>query len=70
MRDPDEIPIWADDVTTAEAAAMAGVKPGVVRMWANRQHLTAASRDDQGRPLYRALDVAKAEAVTRRRAGR
>lgn len=70
MRTPAEIDIYADDVTTAEAAALAGVRPVTIRTWRLRGHLAPASYDGKGRPRYRALDVAKAEAATRERARR
>lgn len=57
-------------VTTAEAARHAGVSAAAVRQWASRGHLEATGTDDAGRPLYRLLDVAKAERATRSHARR
>ena len=55
--------------TTAEAADAVGVDPGVIRIWAHRQHLQRAN-GKRGRPLYRAMDVLAAEKATRERARR
>ena len=63
-----------DLLTTKEAAELAGVVPQAVRMWVKRGHLKVATykgreiRDEQGRPRYWRLDVAKAEYATRKRA--
>jgi len=57
-------------VTTAQAAALAGVGPSAVRTWAHRGLLAASGLDERGRPLYRLRDVARAEQTTRRRARR
>lgn len=54
--------------TTAEAAEAVGVDPGVIRIWAHRGHLKRVNRS--GRPIYRAMDVLRAEAATRAKAGR
>ena len=54
--------------TTAEAAQAVGVEPGVIRIWAHRGHLQRVNRT--GRPIYRAMDVLRAEAATRVKAGR
>lgn len=56
--------------TTAQAADAAGVKPGVIRIWAHRGHLERANPDSAGPALYRAIDVVKAEKATRERARR
>lgn len=56
--------------TTNEAAAAAGVKPGVIRIWAHRGHLQRANPEDERVALYRAIDVVKAEKATRERARR
>jgi len=63
--------------TAQEAAEAAGVEPGVIRNWKYRGHLPQA-RTDQGRlitnpagqPLFRAVDVIRAERSTRQRARR
>lgn len=57
-------------VTATEAAAHAGVKAATVRSWASRGHLAASGEDDHGRPLYKLLDVVKAERATRDHARR
>jgi hypothetical protein len=57
-------------LTATQAAGYAGVTRQAIINWRNRGHLTAAGHDPAGRPLYRLLDVAKAEHATRRRARR
>lgn len=56
--------------TTNEAAAAAGVRPGVIRIWAHRGHLQRANEESERVALYRAIDVVKAEKATRERARR
>lgn len=46
-------------LTVPQAAEVAGVKPDRVRKWDRRGHLERAGLNEQGWPLYRALDVAK-----------
>lgn len=70
VRSRDEIEAWDADLTTAEAAEFAGVKPATIRKWVERGHLAPCGRDRRGWPLYAALDVARAEAATRVWAGR
>lgn len=64
-------------LTVAEAAQHCRVKPVTVRLWKHRGHLDVARdvngeeiRDDRGRPLFRLLDVARAEYKTREAARR
>ncbi|GAA1164296.1 DNA-binding transcriptional MerR regulator [Kitasatospora gansuensis] len=57
-------------LTTRQAAALCGVAPGTIRSWASRGLLDRAGLDGRGHPLYRQLDVARAEAATRDHAGR
>lgn len=54
--------------TTAEAAEAAGVTRDVIYQWRRRGKITPVNR--RGWPRYRAMDVLRAEAVTRQRAGR
>jgi hypothetical protein len=53
-----------------QAAEAAHVKANVVHNWRYRGHLEVAKRDHQGRPLFRAIDVIRAEKATRERARR
>lgn len=55
--------------TVAEAAEAAGVTADVIRAWCYRGRLTAAERR-RGRPVFRAIDVIRAEKATRERARR
>ncbi|MGA5819718.1 helix-turn-helix domain-containing protein [Kitasatospora sp. NPDC094028] len=59
-----------DLLTGPEAATLCRVSPTTIRSWRHRGILQPAGLDERGRPLYRQLDVARAEAVTRERAGR
>lgn len=58
--------LWTAD----EAAEAAQVKPNVVHNWRYRGRLAIADRDHNGRPLFRAIDVIRAEKATRERARR
>jgi DNA-binding transcriptional MerR regulator len=57
-------------VSTNDAAAVAGVSVETIRSWRHRELLKPSGLDDKGRPLYRLIDVAKAERATRERARR
>lgn len=66
-------------ISTKDAAYMAGVTLAAISNWrergyvnalGERVHLVPADYDSRGRPLYRWLDVAKAERATRDRARR
>lgn len=64
-------------IPATQAAAYAGVSIAAICKWRDRGHLPVATdengteiRDRRGRPLYRLLDVAKAENATRQRAER
>ncbi|MFE5140333.1 MerR family transcriptional regulator [Streptomyces fagopyri] len=63
--------------TAQEAAEAADVDPNVVRNWKYRGHLKQARDDHErpmtnhlGQPLFRAVDVIRAERATRARARR
>lgn len=56
--------------TVNEAAEAAGVTSNVVHNWRYRGRLQIAGRDRQGRPLFRAIDVIRAEKATREKARR
>jgi hypothetical protein len=58
--------LW--DVKTA--ATHARVHVMTISKWIERGHLVVAERDDRGRPKFHPLDVARAEAKTRKHAGR
>jgi DNA-binding transcriptional MerR regulator len=57
-------------LTTRDAAMHCQVRPVTIRAWVARGHLRAADHTAQGHPLYRLLDVARAEAATRTAARR
>lgn len=57
-------------ITTADASHLAGVSVATIRKWVQRGHLNVDRRDHLGRPLFRWLDVAKAERLTRDHARR
>jgi hypothetical protein len=57
-------------ITSTEAANLACVGVATISKWRDRGHLTPAAYDDRGRPLYRFIDVARAERATRDRARR
>jgi DNA-binding transcriptional MerR regulator len=46
-------------LTRAQAAEVAGVSVERIRTWERRKHLERAGVDENGWPLYRAVDVAK-----------
>lgn len=52
-------------VTTTQAANLAGVRVSAISNWKDRGHLAPAMHDGRGRPLYRWIDVARAERATR-----
>lgn len=61
-------------LSASQAAAYAGRSVQVICNWAARGHLPVAKdargreiRDGRGRPRYRLIDVAKAEAATSQR---
>jgi predicted site-specific integrase-resolvase len=56
-------------LTATQAAHYAGVTVQAIINWRNRGHLCPVAYRN-GRPLYRLLDVAKAELATRARARR
>lgn len=57
-------------LTTTEAANLAGVAVCTFSNWVSRGKLAPAGLDERGRPLYKLIDVAKAERATRDRARR
>lgn len=69
---PDAITSQTFDslISTTDAANLAGVSVAAISNWRDRGHLPVACLDPRGRPLYRWLDVAKAERATRDRARR
>lgn len=62
--------LCSSDISTADAANLAGVSVAAIRKWVQRGYLEVAFRDALGRPRFRWLDVAKAERATRERARR
>lgn len=57
-------------LSTVDASRHAGVTVAAIRKWVQRGHLDVAMRDGRGRPLFRWIDVAKAEYATRASANR
>lgn len=62
-------------ITTTDAANLAGVSVAAISNWRDRGYLTPAAylpavHGKRQRPLYRWIDVAKAEHATRARARR
>ncbi|WNM74338.1 MerR-like helix-turn-helix DNA binding domain protein [Gordonia phage Thimann] len=57
-------------ITTTEAATLCGVSTATVRKWVQRKQLSPSGLDENGRNLFRVIDVAKAERATRQRARR
>ena len=54
-------------VNTTEAAAIAGVSVAAISNWKERGLIEPAGLDNRGKPLYRLIDIAKAERKTRKR---
>lgn len=54
-------------VNTTEAAAIAGVSVAAISNWKDRGLIEPAGLDTRGKPLYRLIDIAKAERKTRKR---
>lgn len=48
-------------LSLADASYHAGVGAETIRKWVRRDHLPVAARDALGRPLFRWIDVARAE---------
>ena len=57
-------------ITTAEAATLCGVTAETIRVWVHRGILSPAGLSEKKRNLYRLIDVAKAERMTRDKARR
>ncbi|MFI6117465.1 MerR family transcriptional regulator [Kitasatospora sp. NPDC051164] len=57
-------------LTGPESARLAGVDPATIRQWKRRGLIQPDGLDDHDRPLYRQMTIARAEAKTRKRAGR
>lgn len=52
-------------VNTTEAANTCGVGKSTVSMWVSRGRLAPSGLDVSGRPLYKLIDVLRAERATR-----
>lgn len=57
-------------VNVRQAALIGRVQPKTIHQWVARGHLAPAGLDDRGHRLFRALDVAVAEAKLRKHARR
>lgn len=63
------IPDTLDDlITTTEAANEIGCTPQAISNWADRGYLKPSGLDEQYRPLYKRIDVLRAERDRRRNA--
>ncbi len=65
VEDMQDVDLFHDELTTAQAAELAGVRPDLIRQWKARGYLSPCSVDRQGRPRFLGIDVAKAEHRTR-----
>jgi hypothetical protein len=65
-----DVPLTEQLMTTATASYCTGVTVAAIRKWVQRGHLEVAARDYRGRPLFRWIDVVRAERSTRSGAGR
>ncbi|MFG3228127.1 MerR family transcriptional regulator [Kitasatospora sp. NPDC048194] len=57
-------------MTPAEGADLCGVTVDTIWQWKRRGLIQPDGLDERGRPLYRQITLARAEAKTRKRAGR
>lgn len=57
-------------ITGAQAATLARVKPGTIRQWVARGHLTRVGLDERGHNLYDPAAVRRTEAKLRAAARR
>lgn len=57
-------------ITAYEAAGLCGVAAATIRHWQREGRIERCGIDQQGRNLYRLLDIAKAERATRKQARR
>ena len=63
------LPESLDDlISTSEAAEACNVTGTAIRNWVTRGYLTPTGLDNDNRPLYKLIDVLRAERDTRRRA--
>lgn len=60
----DGLDLHEDLVDYSTAAKLAGVPETTVRQWKSRHHLEASAMDGR-RPMFRPIDVLRAEAATR-----
>jgi DNA-binding transcriptional MerR regulator len=61
----EHIDLEHDRLTYPEAATVAGVPVTTVRQWKSRHRLDPAGLDQNGRLLFRPIDVLRAEARAR-----
>ena len=57
-------------ISSSEAARLCGVALNTITTWRTRGLIEPSGLDDRGRPLYRFIDIARAERATRDRARR
>ncbi len=61
----EDIDLEEDRVTYPEAAIIAGVRETAVQQWKSRRDLKPVGIGDDGRLLFKPIDVLRAEAKTR-----
>lgn len=57
-------------ISSTRAANLVGVSVETIKKWRQRGHLEMKGLDERGRPMYRWIDVVRAERATRDKAGR
>lgn len=58
-----------DLVDTATAAEQVRVEPATIRKWKQRELIQPSGLTEDGKPMYRLIDVLRAEQKTRQRGG-
>lgn len=64
----DIAPDLDDLIGSTRAANLVGVTVETIKKWRQRGHLETKGLDERGRPMYRWIDVVRAELATRDKA--